>query len=94
MPALPSSLICSLSDAPALTVPETARGLPAALADLPDARAWRGIRHRLPVVVSAAVCAVVAGYRWYAAIAEWAPTFQTRLCWRWASPPIGGRPKR
>jgi predicted transposase YbfD/YdcC len=71
MPALPSSLISSLSCAPALTVPETAGGLTAALADLPDPRARRGVRHRLPVVVTAAVCAVVAGYRSYAAIAEW-----------------------
>jgi predicted transposase YbfD/YdcC len=29
------------------------------------------VRHRLPVVVSAAICAVVAGYRSYTAIAEW-----------------------
>jgi predicted transposase YbfD/YdcC len=73
MPALPSSLISSLSCAPALTVPETAGGLLAALADLPDPRARRGVRHRLPVVVTAALCAVVAGYRSYAAIAEWVP---------------------
>jgi hypothetical protein len=52
-------------------VPETAGGLPAALAELPDPRARRGVRHPLPVVVSAAVCAVVAGYRSCAAIAEW-----------------------
>jgi len=71
MPALPSSLTSSLSCAPALTVPETAGGLPAALAGLPDPRARRGVRHRLPVVVTAAVCAVVAGYRSYTAIAEW-----------------------
>src|SRR5512138_1543984 len=71
MPALPSSLISALSCTPALTGPETADGLPAALADLPDPRARRGVRHRLPVVVTAAVCAVVAGYRSYAAIAEW-----------------------
>jgi predicted transposase YbfD/YdcC len=72
MPALPSSLISSLSCAPAgTTVPETAAGLPAALAALPDPRARRGIRHRLAVVVTAAVCAVVAGYRSYTAIAEW-----------------------
>ena len=71
MPALPSSLISSLSCASALTVPETAGGLPAALAALPDPRARRGVRHRLPAVVTAAVCAVVAGYRSYAAIAEW-----------------------
>jgi predicted transposase YbfD/YdcC len=71
MPALPSSLISSVSCAPALTVPETAGGLPAALAALPDPRARRGVRHRLTVVVTAAVCAVVAGYRSYTAIAEW-----------------------
>lgn len=71
MPALPSSLISSLSGAPTVTVPETAVGLLAALADLPDPRARRGVRHRLTVVVTAAVCAVVAGYRSYTAIAEW-----------------------
>jgi hypothetical protein len=71
MPALPSSPISSVSDAPALTVPEAAGGLPAALAAVPDPRARRGVRHRLSVVVTAAVCAVVAGYRSYAAIAEW-----------------------
>ncbi|MET8527422.1 transposase family protein [Micromonospora sp. NPDC005172] len=71
MPALPSSLISSLSCAPALTIAETAGGLPEALAGLPDPRARRGVRHRLTVVVTAAVCAVVAGYRSYAAIAEW-----------------------
>jgi predicted transposase YbfD/YdcC len=71
MPALPSSLISSLSDAPALTVPETAGGLPAVLAAVRDPRARRGVRHQLSAVVTAAVCAVVAGYRSYAAIAEW-----------------------
>lgn len=71
MPALPSSLISSLSRAPALTVPETVGGLPAALTGLPDPRARRGVRHQLSVVVTAAVCAVVAGYRSYTAIAEW-----------------------
>ncbi|MEV5206725.1 transposase family protein [Micromonospora sp. NPDC053740] len=60
-----------MSGAPALTTPETAAGLLAALADLPDPRARRGVRHRLTVVVTAAVCAVVAGYRSYTAIAEW-----------------------
>ena len=71
MPASPSSLISALSCAPAGALPDTAAGLPAALAHLPDPRARRGVRHRLPVVVSAAVCAVVAGYRSYTAIAEW-----------------------
>lgn len=71
MPALPSSLISSLSGEPAITVPETAAGLSAALAELPDPRARRGVRHGLVVVVTAAVCAVAAGYRSYTAIAEW-----------------------
>src|SRR4051795_5725141 len=77
MPASPSSLIASLSPLPAGLDPaelgpaEVAVDLPAALADMPDPRARRGIRHRLPVVVTAAVCAVVAGYRSYTAIAEW-----------------------
>ena len=72
MPASPSLLISALScTPPGVTVPDTASGLPAALARLPDPRARRGVRHRLPVVVSAAVCAVLAGYRSYTAIAEW-----------------------
>src|SRR4051795_13488593 len=72
MPALPSSLISSLSSAPAAgCMRESVAGLPDALADLPDPRARRGVRHRLTVVVTAAVCAVVAGYRSYTAIAEW-----------------------
>lgn len=72
MPASPSSLIASLSAAPAgLRPPELAIGLPAALAAVPDPRARRGIRHHLSVVLTAAVCAVVAGYRSYTAIGEW-----------------------
>jgi hypothetical protein len=51
-----SALSCAQ---PGVTVPDTASGLPAALAHRPDPRARRGVRHRLPVVVSAAVCAVV-----------------------------------
>ncbi|MGI5180123.1 ISAs1 family transposase [Dactylosporangium sp. CA-152071] len=50
---------------------ELTLGLPAALAAVPDPRDRRGIRHRLAVVVTAAVCAVVAGYRSYTAIGEW-----------------------
>ena len=46
-------------------------GLSTALAALLDPRARRGIRHRLVVVFTAAVCAVVAGYRSYTAIGEW-----------------------
>jgi len=78
MPASPSSLIASLSHLPTGLDPaeldpaelgpsEVAVDLPAALADVPDPRARRGIRHRLTVVITAAVCAVVAGYRSYTA---------------------------
>ena len=72
MPASPSSLIASLSAVPAeLGPPQLTIGLPAALAAVPDPRARRGIRHRLGVVLAAAVCAAVAGCRSYTAIAEW-----------------------
>src|SRR5215216_1578017 len=72
MPASPSSLIASLSAVPAgLCPPESTDGLAAALAAVPDPRARRGIRHRMTVVLTAAVCAAVAGYRSYTAIAEW-----------------------
>jgi predicted transposase YbfD/YdcC len=72
MPALPSSLTSLLTAAPAgACLPDAAAGLPEALAHVPDPRARRGVRHRLTVVVTAAVCAVVAGCRSYTAIAEW-----------------------
>ena len=72
MPASPSLLIASLSAAPAeLCTPELTIDLATALAAVPDPRARRGIRHRLAAVLTAAVCAVVAGCRSYTAIAEW-----------------------
>ncbi len=72
MPALPSSLTSLLTAAPAgACLPDAVAGLPEALALVPDPRARRGVRHRLTVVVTAAVCAVVAGSRSYTAIAEW-----------------------
>src|SRR3982751_2903613 len=72
MPALPSSLISLLTAGPAgACVPGTVSGLREALADVPDPRARRGVRHWLTVVVTAAVCAVMAGSRSYTAIAEW-----------------------
>ena len=42
------------------------------LAAVPDARARRGVRHRLAVILGLAVCAVLAGARSFTAIAEWA----------------------
>jgi predicted transposase YbfD/YdcC len=44
----------------------------AVLADVPDPRARRGVRHRLAVILSLALCAVLAGARSFTAIAEWA----------------------
>jgi hypothetical protein len=49
---------------------ELAPGLRELLAGV-DPRKRRGIRHGLVVVLSAAVCAVVAGARSFVAVAEW-----------------------
>jgi predicted transposase YbfD/YdcC len=72
MPASSSSLTALISVAPArLSVEDCADGLLEVLAAVPDPRARRGVRHRLATVVAASMCAVVAGYRSYTAIAEW-----------------------
>ena len=42
------------------------------LAAVPDPRARRGVRHRLAVILSLALCAVLAGARSFTAITEWA----------------------
>jgi predicted transposase YbfD/YdcC len=47
-------------------------GLLEVLADLPDPRRRRGRRHGLVAVLAVAICAVLAGARSYAAIAQWA----------------------
>ncbi len=47
-------------------------GLLQVLADLPDPRCRRGIRHRLVGLVTVALTAVLAGARSYAAIGDWA----------------------
>jgi hypothetical protein len=49
-------------------------GLRAVLAAVTDPRKARGIRHRMVVIVSVAVCAVAAGARSFAAIGQWAAT--------------------
>jgi len=48
------------------------RGLLAVLARVADPRHRRGVRHRLTVILSLAVCGVLAGARSFTAIAEWA----------------------
>jgi predicted transposase YbfD/YdcC len=47
-------------------------GLLAVLAQIPDPRKARGIRHQFSAVLALAVCAVLAGARSYVAIGEWA----------------------
>jgi hypothetical protein len=44
----------------------------AVLAKVTDPRHRRGVRHRLTVMLNLAVCAVLAGARSFAAIAQWA----------------------
>src|ERR1700723_1409344 len=62
--AVPTPARSALSGQRALLLP--------VLADVPDPRARRGVRHRLAVILSLALCAVLAGARSFTAIAEWA----------------------
>jgi predicted transposase YbfD/YdcC len=75
MPAAPSSpagpaIGQLLTTAQALGA-ERARLLPV-LATVPGPRARRGVRHQLAVILSLALCAVLASARSFTAIAEWA----------------------
>ncbi len=75
MPAAPSSPIDpSVGHLVALseTFAGDRAGLLSVLAQVPDPRKPRGVRHRLATVLGLAVCAVLAGARSYVAIAEWA----------------------
>ncbi|MCM3885210.1 ISAs1 family transposase [Frankia sp. R82] len=56
----------------AATRPVSPAGLLAVFAQVADPRKRRGTRHRLPVVLTLATCAVLAGARSFTAIAEWA----------------------
>lgn len=75
MPACASSSIAAVADqVEALDRPDPvvlAPDLREVLAEVVDPRARRGVRHGLVVVLTAAVCAVVAGARSLVAIAEW-----------------------
>lgn len=62
IPALPSQLPGQLRDGRLLEV----------LARVPDPRARRGVRHDLVGLLAVSVCAVLAGARSFAAIADWA----------------------
>jgi len=75
MPAAPSSRIDPAIGqllAAAQTLGSGRLRLLPVLAAIPDPRARRGVRHRLVVILSLAVCAVLAGARSFTAIAEWA----------------------
>lgn len=48
-----------------------ASGLLEALQQIPDPRGRQGLRHPLPAMLAAVVCAVMSGYTSYAAIAQW-----------------------
>ncbi len=58
---------------------EAPDGLLEALGRVPDPRRRRGIRYPLVPVLAVAVCAMLAGARSYAAIAEWAADAPPRL---------------
>ncbi|WP_261570962.1 transposase family protein [Frankia gtarii] len=55
-------------------------GLLAVFAQIIDPRKSRGRRHRLPVLLTLATCAVLAGARSFTAIAEWAADAGERMC--------------
>ena len=79
---MPSSPIAAVSDALLNHVPSVTtelgevtdrdrRTLAEVLATLPDPRRRRGVRHPFTPLLAASVCAMLAGSRSFAAIAEW-----------------------
>ena len=85
MPAPSSSLIDPAIGHLADLADETAGdspGLLAVLAGMADPRRRRGVRHKLAVILSLAVCAVLAGARSFTAIAEWAADADTETLTR------------
>lgn len=75
---MPASTLCTTvvgCDDPILTeladVPAAPPELLDVIAQIPDPRKVRGIRHRLPAVVLLAEAAVLAGATSFAAIAQW-----------------------
>ena len=74
MPATSSSLIPAVTEQLAGRVAEVERAaLVTALAEIPDPRGRRGVRHRAGAVLAVAVCAVLAGCCWFSANGPWAP---------------------
>lgn len=74
--ALAAGQLALLGSGDRAAVPESLLG---ALAQVPDPRHRRGVRYALVPVLAVAVCAMLAGARSYAAIAEWAADAPPRL---------------
>lgn len=80
MPATSSSLIPAVTEQLAGRVAEVERAaLVTALAEIPDPRGRRGVRHRAGAVLAVAVCAVLAGCRSFSAIGQWATAAGDRV---------------
>ncbi|MEU6603427.1 transposase family protein [Streptomyces flaveolus] len=82
MPAATSSLISpaldQLRQQPAVTSEEVP-GLLERLAEVPDPRDPRGIRHALAAVLALTACAVLAGTTYLLAVGEWIADAPTHL---------------
>jgi predicted transposase YbfD/YdcC len=85
MSSFPSSVVpVKSSPDPVQEGPQSARrvvlpgsaGLLEVLADVPDPRARRGVRHGVAGIVAVAICAVLAGSRSFTAIAQWTAELQ------------------
>jgi hypothetical protein len=74
MPAWTSSPIHPVLDhlVDAVDHDRVGASLLATLAQVPDPRGRRGVRHQIAVILALAVCAVMAGARSFTAIGEWA----------------------
>lgn len=70
MSSSPIAPLCGQSSAPQLL---------SLLDRVPDPRARRGVRHRLPVLLAVGLAAVLAGARSFAAIGEWVAEASTGL---------------
>lgn len=84
MPAAPLSPSCPALDQLAAAAdqlpPVGPTGLLAVFGRVPDPRKRRGVRHRLPVVLTLAACAVLAGARSFTAIGEWSADAGETVC--------------
>ncbi len=86
MPAAPFSapapVLDQLSSIAARTTPALVppAGLLAVFAQVTDPRKRRGTRHQLPILLTLATCAVLAGARSFTAVGEWAANASETVC--------------